>query len=278
MFVRLFSDLHLECGNINVPVIENEKDIVVVLAGDIGVADRPRTIGPFVHEMAQRHRAVVYVAGNHEHWDSSFLRTYDKIRSAIGMWQSHDQSVPNAIGIPSNVHTLQNEVVEIDDVVFIGATLWTSYRNHNDLAMFDAKRFMKDYKKIRTGSEADPYRRKFEPMDAWFDHNHSKEFIFKKIKEYKDLGKKVFVVTHHAPSELSIAPEYRTAHDDLLNASYATELGNDIADLQPNIWVHGHTHTSHDYTIGDTRIVCNPRGYFIEHLVPTFNPNFLIEV
>ena len=30
---------------------------------------------------------------------------------------------------------------------------------------------------------------------------------------------------------------------------------------QIKLWTHGHTHDEFDYTIGSTRIVCNPRGY-----------------
>jgi len=30
---------------------------------------------------------------------------------------------------------------------------------------------------------------------------------------------------------------------------------------QIKLWIHGHTHESFDYMVGDTRIVCNPRGY-----------------
>jgi hypothetical protein len=27
------------------------------------------------------------------------------------------------------------------------------------------------------------------------------------------------------------------------------------------LWIHGHTHDSFDYTVGGTRVLCNPRGY-----------------
>jgi hypothetical protein len=30
---------------------------------------------------------------------------------------------------------------------------------------------------------------------------------------------------------------------------------------QIKLWTHGHTHHKFDYMIGETRIVCNPRGY-----------------
>ena len=31
---------------------------------------------------------------------------------------------------------------------------------------------------------------------------------------------------------------------------------------QIKLWTHGHTHDVFDYVIGETRIVCNPRGYY----------------
>ena len=47
-----------------------------------------------------------------------------------------------------------------------------------------------------------------------------------------------------------------------LNGGYMTELSEFILDNpEIKLWTHGHTHSSHDYQIGNTRIVCNPRGY-----------------
>ncbi len=278
MFVRLLSDLHLEFGDFSPPVLENEKDIVLVLAGDIGVAESPRTIGPFVHEMAQRHRAVIMIKGNHEYYQCSFQRAHEKVFKAISEWSSRMQEKPEHVGIPSNVYFVEKETVEIDDVVFICATLWSSFRNHDDIAMWHAQQQINDFRVIRNGTPTDPYRRKFVPMDAYVDHVAAREFIFPKIKESKDLGKKVFVVTHFAPSEQSIVEEFRTIRGEQTNAYYATELGNQIADLSPQVWVHGHTHVNLDYMINETRIVCNPRGYYKREPNPNFNPNLLIEI
>jgi len=30
---------------------------------------------------------------------------------------------------------------------------------------------------------------------------------------------------------------------------------------QIKLWTHGHMHNASDYMIGETRVVCNPRGY-----------------
>jgi predicted phosphodiesterase len=44
------------------------------------------------------------------------------------------------------------------------------------------------------------------------------------------------------------------------------------------LWIHGHTHVSQDYRIGNTRVICNPRGYAGYELNPAFDPRLIIEV
>lgn len=67
------------------------------------------------------------------------------------------------------------------------------------------------------------------------------------------------VVGHHAPSHLSVDELYR---GQSTNYAYYSDLSEFILDRpQIKLWVHGHTHNKFDYNIGDTRIVCNPRGY-----------------
>jgi Icc-related predicted phosphoesterase len=71
--------------------------------------------------------------------------------------------------------------------------------------------------------------------------------------------KKIVVVTHHAPSDLSVAECYKDQH--LMNGAYRTNLEEVIMDSNIAHWYHGHTHHAFDYTLGNTRVVCNPRGY-----------------
>lgn len=68
------------------------------------------------------------------------------------------------------------------------------------------------------------------------------------------------IVSHHAPSYLSVADRYK---GDAYNCCFATELYNDIVAMSkpPKLWIHGHMHTRSDYMIGDTRVICHPRGY-----------------
>ena len=46
------------------------------------------------------------------------------------------------------------------------------------------------------------------------------------------------------------------------------------------LWVHGHTHDSFDYTVDGTRVVCNPRGYAKAGVDenPRFDPDFIVEI
>lgn len=83
------------------------------------------------------------------------------------------------------------------------------------------------------------------------------------------------VITHHAPSPRSITPALRK---DPLNPAFVSDLDAMIRTYQPPLWIHGHIHNSFDYRIGQTRIVCNPRGYFPEQLNPAFDPCFVAEV
>jgi hypothetical protein len=41
-----------------------------------------------------------------------------------------------------------------------------------------------------------------------------------------------------------------------------------------SLWIHGHTHTAFDYTVGNTRVVCNPRGYVHRRTGELENPLF----
>ena len=56
-----------------------------------------------------------------------------------------------------------------------------------------------------------------------------------------------------------------------LNKFYVNELvlpaiekqQRDLPNVKmPNIWIHGHTHSSFDYNLQGMRVICNPFGYY----------------
>lgn len=264
MFFRLFSDLHHEFSEFTLPALNTDKDDVLVLAGDIGLADKLHTFNP-VKNWAPRFRQVIQIPGNHEYYHSSLLRAKAKIRE-------HMADVPN--------WTLADEdIIRVDNVSFICATLWTDYNKGNPLVKESVRRGLNDYNYIRTGNHVEPYLRRINPYDIFDRHVIAKEFIFDAIKAEEEDGQKTVVVTHHGPTELSI--DKARYGNDILNWAYVSDLSNEILDYGPDIWVHGHSHTTFEYTMGATKVITNPRGYAYPMAAPEnprFNPILRIEV
>ena len=69
---------------------------------------------------------------------------------------------------------------------------------------------------------------------------------------------KTVVVSHHAPSALSVHPRFAR---DLLTPAFASNLEHLMGAERVALWVHGHVHDPFDYEVYGTRVVCNPRGY-----------------
>ena len=153
-----------------------------------------------------------------------------------------------------------------DKTVLFGATMWTNMKNRDPFVLITAKRGMNDFCGcILKATDVNAMRR-YTPEDSVLEFEKTQEVLKDALKQHPD--KNFLVMTHHTPSYLSIHPKYG---DDLLNYAYTTDLSNLILD-NPRIkhYVHGHTHDSFDYMIGDCRIMCNPRGY-------TNNPKVLPE-
>ncbi len=96
--------------------------------------------------------------------------------------------------------------------------------------------------------------RKLQPRDTIQMHIAARQWLTNELMA--TVRRKRVVVTHHAPSKQSVSPMYQ---DDPLTPAYASRMESvvQLADL----WIHGHMHDSFDYTLGECRVVCNPRGY-----------------
>ena len=88
-------------------------------------------------------------------------------------------------------------------------------------------------------------------------------------------AEKIVVVTHHLPTFAAIEDRHKGS---VLNAAYATELGNYIADSRISAWIYGHSHHPPDLPIGNTRLVSNPLGYIFCGEHTNFNDSAVIEV
>jgi hypothetical protein len=174
-----------------------------------------------------------------------------------------------------NVTLLNNAVAEFEDadgqrVRVIGTTWWTDYclygANRIDEAMEACSRVMVDHRLI-ANANGDGNHRSFTPADALELHRAATAWLADTLAQPFD-GKTV-VVTHHGPDLGSLDARY--AHD-IVSAGFISRRPDLVA--QTDLWVHGHTHTSFDYWIDDSRVVCNPRGYISRRTGEPENPRF----
>lgn len=258
MKIAYCSDLHLEFGTIHLQNTMNAD--VLVLAGDILVADDfdrnipndpNQILGPrqftavtyldFIKSVSQEFPFVVVVGGNHEFYHGKWEKTLTLLRDQYSKF--------------SNIHFLEDSYWEYQDITFVGSTLWTNLNNADPLTCYQVRESMNDYRCIV--NDAAGYT-KLKPHHVTGRHHISIRYIEKTVEFSPD--KKFFVVSHHAPSFASSHPYYDPS--DKMNGAYCTELSDFILEYpQIKVWVHGHTHHDLDYNIGDTRILCNPRGY-----------------
>ncbi len=270
MYMRIMSDLHLEFGPMDFPAEQpTDADTVLVLAGDVAKAVTKTEYVDFIKQAARQFNHVIWIMGNHEHYGGSLLRSISKIRRNL--------CITDEVHMHGNISVVENEVVSFDDVDFICGTLWTDFANGNPLAMMKAQMDMNDYNRIRTGNGTGrgAYHRSLLPIDTVECHKKTLAFIVDSITESKNAGKKVVVVTHHAPSHQSVHSRYRA---DEMNMAYASPLDGLIETLEPDYWIHGHMHDTSDYNIGHTNVVANPRGYFPNEINPEFDPLWTIDL
>ena len=284
MKIKLVSDLHLEFSDYNVK--NDEGADVLILGGDIMIAQdlhdhfaadfNPYSQGAFAdlsrkQARVQRFRDffkrvsfqfphVIYVMGNHEFYNGKFYAGIDYMREEVAKY--------------SNIYLLECDTKVIDDVTFVGGTLWTDMNKADPLTMHAIEGMMNDFRIIRND------KRNYAAMsaqDVVMRHRKTLQYFRTVLAEQHD--KKFVVVGHHSPSFQSVHESYK--HETLMNGGYHSDLSEFILDHpQIKLWTHGHTHHPFDYMIGETRIVCNPRGYENDGYSEQtgWNPNLILEV
>ena len=253
MKLYITSDLHLEFADLD---LQNRDAVdVLILSGDICVAkdlDRPDKRGDQVRGFFQRiskdFPEIVYVMGNHEFYHGDFAKTQDLIQTTLDRLEI------------TNIHLLEKSTWQHDDWLFIGGTLWTDFNQADPLTLWHAQQNMTDFGV--TKNSAVPFY-KFIPEHALADHRRMKDYIHDVIDNRRargDHSPRVIVVGHHSPSRLSTHPRYQS--DERMNGCYSSRMEEFIMDHpEITLFTHGHTHEDFDYMIGNTRVVCNPRGY-----------------
>ncbi len=216
--MELISDIHLEYD----PTYRiNRIGEILIIAGDLGKVTN-KSYYTFLADVSDRYDHIILVAGNHEYYGTTIENGERLIREMMA-------KLPN-------VHYLQCGKVVINEIEFLGCTLWS------------------------------------EPtVDHWLTNDGSSIKDFS-LKHYQDLHtqhrdwltgqlnipstRKRIVVTHYLPSYRCIDPKYT---DEDTNSFFASHLD----DLVPkaNLWLCGHTHSDNAIQINGTFVFINPKGY-----------------
>ena len=289
MKIALASDLHLEFAPIQLDNTEGAE--VLIIAGDICVAQHFTDSNPtYVRQLAREYREffdhitqqfphVVYVLGNHEHYQGDVARSYNILKEHLDY---------------GNLRILEKETWTHQGHTFVGGTLWTDMDQEDGVAMSYAQSAMNDFREvlnsnrmvvrnvpvyernpawtedgtnggqylkddtgvmIRTGYKSKEEPARWTPEDSVADHKRMLDYVDLVTREQGSY----IVVGHHVPSELGVADMYK---GNLLNAAFRSKLDAFI-ETRPQIkyWFFGHTHFDFDFYIGATHLACNPRGY-----------------
>lgn len=262
MKLRICSDLHTEFYrtsnaeelNSIIPDLPDDKETILIIAGDIGLAHIKLTLHTPLTMLSKRFKYVLWVMGNHFFYSNSIFNDHFAI-------EEYSLLAPN-------VKLLENSVHVMDDVLFVGATLWTDFNNSNPMDMLYASKAMSDFRVIHKFDNG-----VLRPEDTVNHHYRSKDYIFNILRNSEH--RKKVVITHHGCTLESIPINYK---GDKLNSAFVSDLSPEILRHQPDLWIHGHTHDSLEYYVANTRVLCNPYGYknYIEN--ENYNPKLVVEV
>lgn len=239
MKILLLSDLHIEFAEgrerLFFDMIDPAPADVCVLAGDICARSQlPIVLGMF----CGRFRDVIFVTGNHEHYNSSFAEVRETL-AGIDL---------------SNLHVLDGSAAIVQGKVFLGGTLWFPHRG----ASRELREQMNDFWLIKN----------FDP--AVYDECARVGNFLREAAGRDDI-----IVTHHLPSERCVDAKYAGSP---LNQFFVCPMDDLIEQVQPKLWCFGHTHESVDMKIGETRMLCNPFGYVSSSVNENFKRNLVVEL
>ena len=210
------------------------------MAGDIHVIDSYYFMRePFWDWASKNYKQVIVAFGNHE-----FYKGYDLSKMKEGFKYK----------IRDNIYYYYNCVITIDDIDIIVSTLWSYIEEKNKIP---CQLCVNDFHVIKYGKKtltADIFNE---------EHKRCLNFIKKAMNESK--AKTKIIVTHHVPSDLLTAKEFKGSK---INNAFSVDLTDYIKNCGAKYWIFGHSHRNINKIIGNTSCLCNQVGYILanEHL------------
>ncbi len=241
MKLQIMSDLHLEFHHDRGQAFISRLDSssVDVLVLAGDICTYSQIPGVF-SAFCEKYPAVIFTYGNHEFYRSGF--------------RSVRQAFSEIAARFNNLYILDNSIAKINGQRFVGTSLWFSEQE-------DSPAFEK-------------HLNDFSCIEDFRDLVYKENMLATQFLE-ENLSPDDIVVTHHLPSMVDVPPEYQ---QHPLVRFFVCEMDHLILKQRPALWIHGHTHRSCDYLIGETHLLCNPYGYFDHELNKDFSPQLYIDL
>jgi Icc-related predicted phosphoesterase len=231
MRIQIISDIHCEFHRDGGKQFCESLSVitpVLVIAGDFGTYD---LIIKNVKILVNKFEHVVYVCGNHEY--------YGATRGLV------NQTLTKLSNRYKNFHWLNNSMVEIQGQRFLGSTMW--FRDKPDNFLYHD--LLNDFSCIRG------YKKW-----VYSENKKAVEYFESNVREGD------IVITHHAPSTLSIDESFKFSDT---NRFYFCDMSELIYQRNPAFWVHGHMHKAVSYPLYNTWVESNPFGYVGHAVTPS---------
>jgi predicted phosphodiesterase len=261
MFAHVLSDIHLEMdkcpathdiSNYFSPV--NKADYLFLL-GDIGVPHED-SYSKFLQSCTRKYQKVFMVAGNHEMYHTTGEDTVEDTVSKLREICTENEKL---VFLDKETYDLPGLNIRI-----AGTTLWSRV---TEAQMSDIRCFISDYRAIKGWTvEHNNYV-----------HANCVQWLKMETEKAKQDGKKLVIMTHHAPLLNSCHPKHMGSP---LSSAYETDL-SELIKVNPHIslWLHGHTHHSEARTVGSTTVLSNQCGYSADKdAKASFNPDLRIDL
>lgn len=266
MNIHLVSDLHIEAhpGSNIVAGAGLTDDVVCLIPGDWAngltlngkIPFNPSGVG-YVDVINPHQVPILALFGNHEWYGLDMDKHEEDLREEASY---------------AGVTLLDRERIPFGEWTILGCTLWSNFALHGEAnavhAANECGKSINDFRRISIGG------RLMTPQDAIRMYERDHAWLDEELAICDP--EKTIVMTHFGPHPNSTHPMYKVGGSAHLNPYFSNNSGL-IEKYQPALWVHGHTHQRLAYTVGRTRVVCNPRGYSNERQEWPFDPGLILK-
>ena len=224
MKLYYISDIHLEHRK-EIPIILPEDNSYLALCGDIGFPS-DSNYKEFLDIHSKLFLHIFLITGNHEYYGKMGINNINELIQSI-------------VDKYNNITFLNQSYVIIDNIKFIGCTLWSDVSQIEDIEDRNDYRYVFNRGQIIT------------PKDITELHFNMKEFL---RQEIENSNYKTIILTHHAPTFGMLAQM------DKFSGCYASNC-DDLIKYPVSHWISGHTHSCKEFIIDNILCVSNCMGY-----------------